>query len=80
MQTECQILTQSQTFSTELKQLKNDVTASDRAVAVKELGFSRATISAYLKGVVKDNDTAASLLSFFKGRIQARSIKAQTPK
>ena len=64
---------QSEIFATELKRLNNDVTASDRKAICKERNLTRATISSYLNGKVRDNDTAATLIAFFKERIQERN-------
>ncbi len=67
-------LTQKERFSAELKRIQPDVTASDRSEAMLSLGIkSPMTISDYLNGKVRDNDTAASLIAFFKERIQKRN-------
>ncbi|MDF2381359.1 hypothetical protein JMG10_07780 [Nostoc ellipsosporum NOK] len=59
-------------FSAELKALKPDVTAEDRSALQQEHFLSRATISRYLSGEVRDNDTAALIIQFFKTRIAER--------
>ena len=66
--------TQSERMAQELKALNSDVTAKDREVATEELRFSKQTISRYLNGNVLDNDTAISLLLFFRKRISDREI------
>ena len=68
-------LTQAERLAEELMQIKPDVTAADRAEATKEHGYSRGTISIYLNGNVYDNDTAVTMLSFFRKRIAAREKK-----
>jgi hypothetical protein len=66
--------TQTEMFAKELLRLKLDITPSDREGAMKELFIkSSSTISQYLNGKVRDNDTAASLIKYFKTRIKARS-------
>jgi len=64
--------TQAERLSQQLMIIKTDVTAQDRLDAIKELGYSKPTISRYLNGYVLDNDTAATLLVFFRARISER--------
>lgn len=65
--------TQKESFGQELKKIKVDVTAKDRVDAQKLLGIkSHTTISSYLNGNIKDIDTAAKLLVFFRGCINKR--------
>lgn len=64
--------TQAERLAAALLKVKPDVTAEDRAEAVKETGCTKATISKYLNGQVKDNDTGVTLLNFFRNRIAKR--------
>lgn len=64
--------TQRARLSEELKAIKVDVTTSDRAAAIAELGYSNTTIGKYLGGTVWDNDTALKLLKFFRQKIEDR--------
>jgi len=72
MQEEVKQLTQSEQFALKLAELRQDITEADRKDAVVELGISYTTISNYLNGTVRDNDTAAALIVFFKKRISER--------
>lgn len=65
-------MTQAQRMGEALKKLKVDVTADDRKALIDELGYTSATIVAYLNGDVKDNDTAVKIITFFRGRITER--------
>ncbi|MGN6437233.1 MAG: hypothetical protein ACTHMM_11895 [Agriterribacter sp.] len=60
-------------FIAEFKRLKADVTAEDKKLAVKEMTMSAGTVCHYLNGKVRDNDTAAALIAFFKKRIEQRN-------
>lgn len=71
--------TQSARFSEKLEKLRPDVTAQDRKDASKELKVTAATISRYLNGYVLDNDTAASLVTFFSARISEREKSLIAP-
>lgn len=71
--------TQSERLSIELQKINPDVTAKDREAASKKLKFSKMTISRYLNGNVLDNDTAASLLVFFRARISEREKSLIAP-
>jgi hypothetical protein len=67
-------ISQRKLFAEELKRLNQDVTKGDRDAALintRVKGLS--TISRYLNGNVKDNDTAAELITFFRQRILTRS-------
>lgn len=64
--------TQASRFAEALKLIKPDVTPDDRADAMKKFDISNATVSRYLEGEVRNNDLAASLITFFKSRIQQR--------
>lgn len=64
--------TQAERFSAQLKLLRPDVTAKDRKDASEDLSVTTATISRYLNGNVLDNDTAASLIEYFKNKIATR--------
>ncbi|MCM5528945.1 hypothetical protein [Parasegetibacter sp. NRK P23] len=71
-------ITQNELLKREILKIRTDVTSNDKKAACKELGFSKATVSLYLgraKGTpdVRDNDTAASLIVFFKKCIQRRN-------
>lgn len=71
--------TQKEIFSEELKRLSIDVTAADRGAALNQLQIrSKGTISQYLHGIIRDNDTAASLIQFFRARIAERQKVLQT--
>lgn len=65
--------TQSERFSEELKRIKPDVTAEDRAIAMDEFKISNASTTRYLNGDVRNNDLAASLITLFKRRIAQRN-------
>ena len=68
------VVSQSKLFAEELKRLRNDITKQDRIESMTSIGIkSPATISNYLNGKVRDNDTAAALIAFFKNRIAKRS-------
>jgi hypothetical protein len=56
-----------------LFELSTNVTSQDRKDAEIELGFSRFTIGAYLKGNGTDLDTAMALIDFFKKKIGLRA-------
>jgi len=64
--------TQTERFTEELLRLSADVTAKDRAAAADKLVVTKQTISRYLNGDVRDNDTAVSLIAFFKQCIADR--------
>jgi hypothetical protein len=65
---------QKEIFGEALNLLNRDITKADREAAMEKLGIkSAATISSYLNGKVRDNDTAAALISFFKKRIEQRN-------
>ena len=64
--------TQAKRFGKVLMDLKPDVTEDDRKAAIKETGVTHATIVAYLKGNVRNNDLAASLIGIFRQRISDR--------
>lgn len=66
-------VTQSEAFTNELKALKPDITSNDRALAIKEFGVDRATISRYLNGAAINVDTAAKFIAFFKKCIAERN-------
>lgn len=67
-------LCQREAFAAELRNISPDITAKDKASAITCLGIkSKSTISSYLRGEVRDNDTAARLITFFKARIQKRN-------
>lgn len=69
-----QNITQTQRFSDELQKLRVDVTAADRDIAMEELSIkAKSTISTYLNGIVRDNDTAAKLIAIFKRLIAERN-------
>jgi hypothetical protein len=65
-------VTQSEKLSNALKTLKPDVTREDRKTAEDKFKISNATISRYLSGDVRDNDLAADLILFFRGKIEKR--------
>jgi hypothetical protein len=55
-----------------LKGLKNALSAGDRKAAKNELRLSGTTISEYLRGSIRDLDTATSLIVFFRKAIAKR--------
>lgn len=65
-------LTQAQRLGNKLIGLSVDVTSEDRIACTKELEVSKTTISNYLNGKIRDNDTAVSLITFFTKRIESR--------
>lgn len=65
--------TQSNQLAAALLLLKADVTARDRKSAQEKFNMSRTTISQYLNGEVRDNDTAVSLLTHFRSCISERA-------
>ena len=67
-------ISQTESFQNELLRLSKDVTAKDRERAVTHFNVSRATVSVYLNGTVRDNDTAAALILFFKSCITKRNL------
>lgn len=52
--------------------LKPNISARDRKAAIDKLQISDMTICAYLNGNVRDLDTAAGLITFFRDRISQR--------
>jgi hypothetical protein len=64
--------TQSERLAEKLQELKVDITKDDRDKAVSQLGLTIQTISHYLNGRVRQNDTAAKLIEFFSKRIARR--------
>lgn len=64
--------TQVERFAVFLKELRPDVTEDDRIAAQKRLKVSYNTISGYINGKGKNNDTALKLITFFKERIAER--------
>ena len=66
------IKSQGERLAEELKKMSVDVTTADRKLFQKEYGFTKATVSRYLNGTVLDSDTAASMVSFFRNRINER--------
>lgn len=65
--------TQKQLFAEELKQLNLDLTKEDRVACLTDVGISPSSLSNYLNGKGSSNDTAATLIKFFKGRIAERN-------
>ena len=55
-----------------LKDMKDNITASDREAARGEFGISLSTISEYLNGNGLNLDRAMDLIQFFNQRIEVR--------
>lgn len=64
--------TQLERAKAALKDLEVNVTAGDRADAVKKFGFTPTTLSRYFNGKGNNLDVAARLVRFFRHRISAR--------
>jgi len=64
--------TQKQRLAEALKKIKPDVTMKDREAFEKETKITKTTLSYYLNGDVKDNDTAVLVLDFMRKRISKR--------
>lgn len=58
-----------------LLEISTNVSTQDRKEAERELGLSRFTVGAYLKGNGSDLDTAMELIEFFKKKIALRAKK-----
>lgn len=63
---------QKMMFARALEKIKPDVTEQDRRDLAKQKELSFITISRYLNGKVYDLDTAASILTFLRKKIQER--------
>ena len=72
MQEEAKILTQRERLEAELLKVAPDVTANDKQKFMEEHGISNMTVSRYLRGEVMNNDTATTMLRFFKKCISDR--------
>jgi len=59
-------------FSKQLKAISVDITPKDKALFLKSFNLSPATVSRYLNGQVKNNDTALKMLKFFTKCIHKR--------
>lgn len=75
MQEENKVLTQSEVLKNELERLAKDVTKADREAFLDKHSISKSTLSMYLNGDVRDNDTAVTIISFMQGRIEERYKK-----
>ncbi len=64
--------TQAERLSGELLAIKPDITTADRKALENAEGYTRSTISDYLNGRGKDNDTSVKMLAFFRERIAER--------
>lgn len=72
MQGQRKNLSQRELLADKLVNMSIDVTANDREALCQEEGFSKSTISDYLNGTVRDNDTAVKMIQFFQKRINDR--------
>lgn len=57
--------------------IKDAVTMQDRKDYIAITNYSKATVSMYLNGKVKDPDRGLYMLLFFKGRIQKRQAQLE---
>lgn len=64
--------TQAQRLAEVLKSMVPDITAEDKKALTAELGHTTGTIYEYLKGTVRNNDTAVKMIEFFRDRIAKR--------
>lgn len=78
MQTKVKTLTQKDRFAEELLSISADVTENDRKEFMKKYKKGTTMVSNYLNGKVANVDIAATMLLFFRGKIEKRNQVLQS--
>jgi len=64
--------TNRELINMQLAEIRSDITEKDRAIFIKEFGWSRPKLSMYLNNKIMDDDEGIKLLSFMTGMVAER--------